>query len=267
VSAQQEGRRRNVSSDAAASHGVGQLVIRIPAYRTAGQSKRARSGVSRIPSRNAGDARKYHGIAPRGVFQNSRLLAASSVAFVPGVPQLGLPARPHGAGLAQGGGLRGVAGGRLNGHRASRASALSAMRQRVAGARGVLATHGVVLFCLRAVEGFAACVCRRHVVGGPLDAWCSLMLPAFPRPRCAPGSIPASPRPLPSDHRLGRKSIVTQKIIDSSRHTGLIEAVAALQLHSNRLWHARFSSTGFYPACSATMRKHVNELLQAEHAG
>jgi hypothetical protein len=60
---------------------------------------------------------------------------------------------------------------------------------------------------------------------------------------------------------------VTQKIIDSSRHTGLIWAVAALQLPSNRLWHARLSSTGFYPARSATMRKHVNELLQAEHAG
>jgi hypothetical protein len=36
--------------------------------------------------------------------------------------------------------------------------------------------------------------------------------------------------------------IVTQKIIDSSRDTGLIEAVAALQFHSNRLWHPRFSS-------------------------
>jgi hypothetical protein len=35
---------------------------------------------------------------------------------------------------------------------------------------------------LRAAEGFAACVCRRHIVGGPLDAWCSLMLPAVPRP-------------------------------------------------------------------------------------
>jgi len=39
--------------------------------------------------------------------QISRLLAASWVAFVPGVPQLGGPARPHGAGLAQGG-LRGT---------------------------------------------------------------------------------------------------------------------------------------------------------------
>ena len=39
-------------------------------------------------------------------FQNARLLAASLVAFVPGVPQLGCAARPYGAGLAQGGGLR-----------------------------------------------------------------------------------------------------------------------------------------------------------------
>jgi hypothetical protein len=100
-----------------------------------------------------------------------------------------------------------------------------------------------------------------------MDAWCSLMLPAVPRPGCAPGSIPASPSSLPRDRRLGRKGIVTQKIIDSNRHTGLIEAVAALQLQSNPLWHSRFSSTGFCPACSATMRKHVNELLQAEHAG
>ena len=46
------------------ARGVGQLVIRrIPAYRTAGQSKRARSGVSRTPNWNAGDARKHHGIA------------------------------------------------------------------------------------------------------------------------------------------------------------------------------------------------------------
>jgi hypothetical protein len=116
----------------------------------------------------------------------------------------------------------GVAGGRLNGHRASRAGALSAMRQRAAGARGVLATHGVVPFRPRAAEGFAACVCRRHVVGGPMDAWCSLMLPAVPRPGCAPGSIPAAPSPLPRDRRLGRKGIVTQKIIDSRRHAGLI---------------------------------------------
>jgi hypothetical protein len=157
----------------------------------------------------------------------------------------------------------GVAGGCLNGHRARRAGALSAMRQRAAGARGVLATQGVVPFRLRAAEGFETCVCRRHVVGGPMDAWCSLMLPAVPRPGCAPGSIPASPRPLPRDRRLRRKGIVTQNIVDSSRHTGLIEAVTALQLPSNRLWHPRFSSTGFYPACSATMRKHVNELLQA----
>src|SRR6266852_8217316 len=91
----------------------------------------------------------------------------------------------------------GVTGGRLNGHRASRAGALSAMRQRAAGARGVLATHGVVPFRLRAAEGFAACVCQRHVVGGPMEAWCSLMLPAVPRPGCGPGSIPASPSPLP----------------------------------------------------------------------
>jgi hypothetical protein len=118
--------------------------------------------------------------------------------------------------------LVGVAGGRLNAHRASRAGALSAMRQRAAGARGVLATHGVVPFRLRAADGFAACVCRRHVVGGPLDAWCSLMLPAVPRPGRAPGSIPASPSPVPRDRRLGRKGIVTQKIIDGSRHVGLI---------------------------------------------
>jgi hypothetical protein len=38
----------------------------------------------------------------------------------------------------------------------------------------------------------------------------------------APGSIPASPSPLPRDRRLGRKGIVTQKIIDSGRHTALI---------------------------------------------
>jgi hypothetical protein len=57
----------------------------------------------------------------------------------------------------------GVAGGRLNGHRANRAGALSAMRQRAAGARGFLATQGVVPFRPRAAEGFAACVCRRHV--------------------------------------------------------------------------------------------------------
>ena len=77
---------------------------KIPAYRTAGQSSRARSGGSRIDNRlYTVDARKHHGIAPRGVFQNSRLLAASLVAFVPGVPQLAVSARPHGAGLAQGG--------------------------------------------------------------------------------------------------------------------------------------------------------------------
>jgi hypothetical protein len=116
----------------------------------------------------------------------------------------------------------GVAGGRFNRHRASRAGALSAMRQRAAGARGVLATHGVVPFRLRAAKGFAQCNCRRRVVGGPMDAWCSLMLPAVPRPRCAPGSISPSPRPLPRDRRLGRKGIVTPKIIDSSRHTVLI---------------------------------------------
>jgi hypothetical protein len=81
---------------------------KIPAYRTAGQSKRARSGVSRTPLRNAGDARKHHRIAPSGAFQSLRFFAASLVAFVPGVPQLGLPARPYGAGLAQGGGLRGT---------------------------------------------------------------------------------------------------------------------------------------------------------------
>ena len=34
--------------------------------------------------------------------QNSRFCAASSVAFVPGVPQLGLSARPHGAGVVRG---------------------------------------------------------------------------------------------------------------------------------------------------------------------
>jgi hypothetical protein len=129
----------------------------------------------------------------------------------------------------------GVAGGRLNGHRASRAGALSAMRQRAAGARGVLAMHSVAPSHLRAAEGFAACVCRRHVVGGPMDARCSLILAAVPRSGCAPGSIPASPSPLPRDRRLRRKGIVTQKIIDSSRHTGLIEAVAALQLPSKRL--------------------------------
>lgn len=62
-----------------------------------------RNEVGRFPQsfRNTGDARKHHGIARAS--QISRWLAASQVAFVPGVPQLGGPAQPHGAGLAQGG--------------------------------------------------------------------------------------------------------------------------------------------------------------------
>jgi hypothetical protein len=104
-----------------------QLVLRkIPAYRTAGQSKRARSGVSRTPRRSAGDARKHHGIAPHRASQISRLLAASSVAFVPGVPQLGCPARPHGAGVAQGGGLRDDGGAQRGTGTCSRAHRSSA---------------------------------------------------------------------------------------------------------------------------------------------
>ncbi len=39
------------------------------------------------------------------------------------------------------------------------------------------------------------------------------------------------------------------------------------QLHSNRRWETRFSSTGFYPSCSAITPKRVSEPLHAEHNG
>ena len=103
-----------------------QLVINIPAHRAAGQSKQARSGISPIPIRNAGDAPKHRGITPRGASQSSLFFAASLVAFVPGVPQLGLPARPHGAGLAQGGGLRDIRGVHLGTGTCSRVHSSSA---------------------------------------------------------------------------------------------------------------------------------------------
>jgi hypothetical protein len=109
----------------------------------------------------------------------------------------------------------GVAGGRLNGHRASRAGALSAMRLRAADARGVLAMHGVVPFRLRAAEGFAACVCRRHVV-------IAETLAPVARPTCRPASA------LPAESRIGveffvvgrspasAQSRIPSKIVDTS---------------------------------------------------
>jgi hypothetical protein len=51
----------------------------------------------------AGSPGRHVENVPHGASQNSRFRAASSVAFVPGVPQFGVSARPHGAGLAQGG--------------------------------------------------------------------------------------------------------------------------------------------------------------------
>ena len=46
------------------------------------------------------DARKHRGIFPCGRSQRLRFSAASSVAFVPGLPQLGRAARSHAAGVA-----------------------------------------------------------------------------------------------------------------------------------------------------------------------
>src|SRR6266852_8538855 len=58
----------------------------------------------------------------------------------------------------------GVAGGRLLGHRASRAGALSTMRQRAAGAWRVVAAIGSVSFCWRTAEGFDSRIDLRLVV-------------------------------------------------------------------------------------------------------
>lgn len=51
----------------------------------------------------AGSPGRHVENVPHGASQNSRFRAASLVAFIPGVPQFGALARPHGAGLAQGG--------------------------------------------------------------------------------------------------------------------------------------------------------------------
>jgi hypothetical protein len=55
------------------------------------------------------------------------------------------------------------------------------------------------------------------------------------------------------------------KLVDTRHWAEIMRWSAALLLHSKG-W-PRFSSTGFYPKCSATMRKHASELLQAEHFG
>jgi hypothetical protein len=117
------GRRCGSSDIALSPRGTRRLVVVLPARRAAGQSSRSRSGT--VTHGSIVNCLVLARSARTTDVQSLCLCAASLVAFVPGVPQLGRAARPHAAGLAQGG-LREAGLGSHGTARCSRAHSSSA---------------------------------------------------------------------------------------------------------------------------------------------